>query len=80
MGRLTGWFKDEPVQTIVTGLFALVQAFIGLCLSFGAHLTVNQVMSIDTFVVALLAFIARGKVSPADLANTVDLAKVGKGL
>lgn len=51
--------RNEPV--LVTGF---VQAILGLLLAFGLDLSKEQVGSIMVLTAALLAFVARGKVTP----------------
>lgn len=52
--------KDEPA--LVSGL---VQALLGLLLTFGLPLTDEQVGAVMVLTAALLAFIVRAKVMPA---------------
>jgi hypothetical protein len=51
--------KDEPVLVV-----AAVQALLGLLLAFGVGLSEQQVAAILTATGALLAFVARSKVTP----------------
>lgn len=56
MGTL---FNREPVM-----FMAVIQAIIALVLSFGVHLTTEQVGAILAVSAAILAFITRTQVSP----------------
>lgn len=51
--------RNEPV--LVTGF---IQAVLGLLLAFGVDLSTEQVGSVLALSAAMLAFIARGKVTP----------------
>lgn len=59
MDALIERVRNEPV--LVTGF---VQAVLGLLLAFGLDLSNEQTGSIMVLTAALLAFIARGKVTP----------------
>jgi len=70
MGALINYFKGEPVQTIVTGVFAIFQALVYVLMQFGVPLTAGQVMALNALVVAVLSFVARGQVSPSQIAGS----------
>lgn len=71
---LISYFKGEPVAFIVGGVYAIIQAGLMLAISFGLHLTAPQVIALNSFVLAVLVFAARGQVSPKDiLANAKAL-------
>jgi hypothetical protein len=71
-------FKGEPIATIVGGVYAVIQAGLMLAISFGLHLTAPQVIALNTFVLAVLVFLARGQVSPKDIiANAKAVTDVG---
>lgn len=53
--------RSEPVMTQ-----AVIQAFLAMLLSFGIHLTSEQVGAIMAFTAAFLAIIVRSKVTPVN--------------
>jgi uncharacterized membrane protein len=59
LNQLIEKIRREPV--LVTGFIAAVVA---LVTAFGLHLSNEQVAAINAVVVAILAFVARSKVSP----------------
>jgi len=84
MNAIVEWMKGEPVAILVGGIYGVVQAFLELLISFHVHLTTQQVLSIDGFVVAVAVLLARGQVTPSQITGgssplgSVDLTKVGK--
>lgn len=59
MNAIIAKIQDEPV--LVT---ALIQGILTLVVSFGAHLTPEQIGAILALTGAVLAFVARSKVTP----------------
>lgn len=61
MDRILAKVSEEPV--LVT---ALVSAALALAVSFGVSLDDTQLAAINAVVVAVLAIVARGKVTPTN--------------
>ena len=59
-GGLTDRINGEPVAVL-----AVVQMGVALGVTFGLHLTLEQVGAITAFTAAVLGLIARQKVTPA---------------
>ena len=59
-GGLVDRIQGEPVA-----ILAVIQMGVALGVSFGLHLTTDQVGAITAFSAALLGLIARQKVTPA---------------
>jgi len=64
------WLDNEPVLKLVLGVGTVIQAGLALLLAFDVKITPGQVLAINTFTAALIAWVTRGRTS--SIAGTKD--------
>ena len=64
-------FSQEPAMFL-----GVIQALLALFISFGLHLTIEQIGAILTFIAVLIAFITRSQVVPVDKLSKRTLDKI----
>lgn len=67
MNTIFNYFKGEPIAFIVGGIYGIFQALLMVLLSYNVPMSAQQVIALNTLLLAILVFAARGQVSPKDI-------------